>query len=127
MFSDTYFINFRLTPVIIVWIYLIRLVLQFRGSGPLWSDAIDSVLIPCEMNIWSTLLYFQNYWNVDHMVSFVFFPQNLRYEEPPDQLVKNFRFRVSAFSTFGLRSTSSDVERAITFNKRVGRAYIARN
>lgn len=85
IFVDMCLINFRLTPVIIVWIYLIRLVLQFRGSGPLWSDAIDSVLIPCEMNIWSTLLYFQNYWNVDHMVSFFFYPW-----KPPHQLAKIF-------------------------------------
>lgn len=59
----------RLTPAII-GLTIIHLTLgKYFGSGPNWSRIYNHVVIPCEKTWWESLLYIQNYVNIDNPVS----------------------------------------------------------
>lgn len=59
----------RLTPIVGVCILLIVSLYRFAGSGPLWNRFIEDESEKCEKYWWLTLLYVQNYVNVQMRVS----------------------------------------------------------
>ncbi|KAL1509192.1 hypothetical protein ABEB36_003966 [Hypothenemus hampei] len=55
----------RLTPAYLAVILVSMALLQYMGSGPHWSFIVNYFQNFCEENWWSSLLYLQNYINVD--------------------------------------------------------------
>lgn len=58
----------RLTPIVAATILVTSTILWRLGDGPLWHILID-IGINCENTWWSALLYIQNYYNPDRIVS----------------------------------------------------------
>jgi len=57
----------RLTPQFLIFI-LFTFLIPLTSSGPLWHETIDPIINKCYKNWWISLLYLQNYFNVDQMV-----------------------------------------------------------
>lgn len=53
----------RLTPAIAMLILLVTSFYKFLSIGPVWNSASNVVILPCERNWWSSLLYIQNIVN----------------------------------------------------------------
>lgn len=61
----------RLTPLLVVIILLTTTLMRFFGNGPIWPTLTDLIRNQCERNWLSTLLYVQNYVNVNDMVCMI--------------------------------------------------------
>ncbi|CAH1123659.1 unnamed protein product [Ceutorhynchus assimilis] len=55
----------RLTPPFLAVILVSAGLLQYMGSGPHWSFIVNYFQGFCQKNWWSSLIYFQNYINVE--------------------------------------------------------------
>lgn len=58
----------RLTPVLAVLILIFANLLKYLGNGPLWYNIEPNYMADCGEYWWSTLLYIQNYVNLDNQV-----------------------------------------------------------
>ena len=61
----------RLTPSIAMLILVHMSLVKYIGSGPFWKAAYLSFEKACGKNWWVTLLYFQNYFRKDDVVSLI--------------------------------------------------------
>lgn len=59
----------RITPSFAVVVLVHATLIQYLGSGPLWSKAVAALQMPCQYFWWSALLHVQNYINPEHIVS----------------------------------------------------------
>lgn len=66
----------RLTPIVAITILFSSTLLWRLGDGPLWHTLINGG-ISCETTWWSALLYIQNYYNPERIVSSGFFSLSL--------------------------------------------------
>ena len=58
---------FRIAPQFYLFI-LFTLILPLLYSGPQWDETVGSVVRKCYKNWWLSVLFLQNYFNVDEMV-----------------------------------------------------------
>lgn len=58
----------RLTPQLFIFVWLTFLI-PLISSGPIWHETVDTFIESCYENWWVTLLYIQNYVNIDAAVS----------------------------------------------------------
>lgn len=67
-FLKSFIYLFRILPVLAAIIWISATLLQYFGSGPYWYYLIQYFQKPCEERWWTSLLFIQNYVNVDSMV-----------------------------------------------------------
>lgn len=58
----------RLTPVLAVLVLIYANLLNYLGNGPLWYNIESNYMKDCRDYWWSTILYIQNFVNVDRQV-----------------------------------------------------------
>lgn len=63
----------QLTPVLAVLILIYTNLLKHLGTGPMWSYIQYNYVENCRKYWWSTLLYIQNYVNINNQVKRSFF------------------------------------------------------
>lgn len=59
----------RLTPAVVALIIVEMSIFKHLGSGPIWNTAIDQIQENCRKYWWSSLIYIQNYYNYENLVS----------------------------------------------------------
>ena len=68
-FIRFYFLHFRLTPSLLVIIFWYTFVMEHVGSGPQWNSVIKENADICKKNAWTNMLYIQNFFPFEEMVS----------------------------------------------------------
>lgn len=58
-----------MTPAVIVLLIVQMSIFSHFGSGPIWHQSVNAMQENCRNYWWSTLLYIQNYYNYDNLVS----------------------------------------------------------
>lgn len=61
--------SFRLTPVYLIIVAFYATLFYKMDSGPLWESKIGVEKDRCAENWWANMLYINNYYNSDRMVS----------------------------------------------------------
>lgn len=61
----------RLTPILAVVTVISMTLFKQIGSGPMWNLFINNS-INCDKYWWSSLLYIQNYYNPESIVSVIY-------------------------------------------------------
>ena len=72
---------FRLTPVYAAMIVFGASWLIHMGEGPMWNIVVGTEVDNCRRHWWINLLYFNNYFEVEEMVSFQLLA--VHQQEPP--------------------------------------------
>ena len=62
--------HFRLTPVYAAMIVFGASGLIHMGESPMWNIVVGNEVDNCRRHWWINLLYFNNYFEVEEMVSF---------------------------------------------------------
>jgi hypothetical protein len=77
----------RLTPTLVAIVLFYAYVLEHLGSGPLWNMTVRRNADFCKKDLWKNLLFIQNFFPVEQMVSS---PSNKRFlwEIFTDSLIK---------------------------------------
>lgn len=66
-----YFIpTFRLSPALLAVVFWYAFVMEHVGSGPQWNSVITANADLCKNNAWTNLLYVQNFFPFEEMVSY---------------------------------------------------------
>jgi hypothetical protein len=61
----------RLTPALLAVLLFYAYVMEHLGSGPQWNMTVRRNADFCKKNLWKNLLYIQNFFPFEQMVSFL--------------------------------------------------------
>ena len=78
---------FRLSPALLAVVFWYAFVMEHIGSGPQWNSIVMANAELCKYNAWTTLLYVQNFFPFEEMVS----------RWPSDELKNIYRLYLSWF------------------------------
>lgn len=60
---------FRLSPALLAVVFWYAFVMEHIGSGPQWNSVVTANAELCKNNAWTNLLYVQNFFPFEEMVS----------------------------------------------------------
>lgn len=60
---------FRLTPALIAVVLFYAYVMEHLGAGPQWTSSVTSNADLCKTHLWRNILYIQNFFMFEEMVS----------------------------------------------------------
>lgn len=81
---------FRLSPALLAVIFWYAFVMEHVGSGPQWNSVVMANAELCKYNAWTNLLYVQNFFPFEEMVS----------RWPSDELKNIYKSYLSWFDGF---------------------------